>query len=625
MIKNEFKFHLFCFIFASVFFIYFSGALYRGLSNLRFSYFNPDNSDYIDISQEYIFEIPVKTSNLTRIDIALKNLVDEPDIIIKTDLLNENEYSVSYENNGLNGDDSFLLISIKKKLLKNSKLVFKILSNDCLLKVKDSNIINKQHGVPRIYIYLSIIFLWICMFVFFIILYYSKNLKVHNKYLLFSLIFGIISICIIPPFTRSDSLLHFDSIYNMSNIILGYNDSVGTSYMPMRACDMNILPNLYQNGNKTYTNQWWSPNIFNDYVHHLFYNIKNSPDETIKMVPVSGLLKPQRAYIFYALAVSLSRLLHLNQFFLYYLSALFNFLVCVGIVYLGLRRNSNTSGKLIATVATLPFVLMLMYIFSYDSLLLSLAFSIINYSIAIFYEQSIKKADFIILGVMSLILFPIKVIYFPIVFFIAFLYLFSKDIYKKINQKRLILFFILFIIISFFIAYLSVRGAIRDVIMHPIKNIFMIINGILLGETRKCFSSIETFFCNYLDFLLPFLKRTIFIYLIILFFTDEVSDINLVKASMCVSVIIAIFIIAVSLVWTYSLVDSPYGGFSIWGVQSKYCFPFLPLIIISLSSFRNRFLKGLNIKIEYKFDFLQVLSMCYFVNIALYCIMPSIW
>ena len=377
-----------------------------------------------------------------------------------------------------------------------------------------------------------------------------------------------------------------------------------------------LLPNFYEGDHEKYLWAWTGNGL--DYFRHLKNHFKDKPDETIVNVPCRPIrVRPQRAFIVPALAFTLGRLLHFNQFILFYFGAFCNLLVNSSIIYLGLRKNKFFNSSIIASVAFFPNALFLLASISYDSILIALFFTITNYAIT-FYNTH-NKWDLLILAILSLVIFPIKTVYFLAIALLPLFYLFRKNKTLKRNLILITLGFICLYILSiivintFNITFFKNHGqsfnrndilsySAFEALTHPIKSLTMILNTFFEGQLN----SVIDFFMVKREEGASLIFQTISIlFFIILSFSLDDNSFEFSLSSLIVLILTGLLICLVAITWTAE------GDSIIIGLQMRYFIPILPLFYFAIAPITTKIYK---INSKNCFTFLLLFDFFYFID-----------
>ena len=619
------KFNVILIAIVAIFTIYYAGFIANKLSGVRCFYNNSDSVSYIDISTPKTFSLPVKTDNLSAIQF--------PFIIENTELSDDDLKKINFDINieGVKGlyfttdvlsngsGEHFLKIFLAPRISnKNNKNLYVTVScadGVSFLKNDAGNVIYKLNGLKKLVItgavILFILFIAFCYF----IIYVTRKWKLENRFLLYALVLGSAYIFVRAPLTQYDEFYHFDTAYNMSNIMLGYGSADSNGTLLKRKCDFDLIPELYQ---KFYTldTHGFVRNGGRNYYKHLLSKFNKSIDEQLLPSPSSRVMKSQRAFIFSASAIAISRILHLNQFLTWYSGCIVNLLIAVFLIYFSLKLNKKYQ-YIFASISLIPCTIIDFGSYSYDVLTISLAFFVINLAYYI-YDGHIKNVKIWIIFIFaSLFLFPMKAVYFSIPFLLFFLYFYSQ------NLKKIILFSLASVLGIYFIVFIAAKFisipfffsrttnnyngiaaftySKMDVIMHPVSFISLIVSKFVEHDWGQ--------FVDFAPLYVPALfKYVLGISVTMLFLHEKYEKLNYTLALSSITVFIIVFLLLclVGIVWTQ------YGEFSLWGIQARYFLPVLPLLFIAV---RNTNVCSVTINGAVPFYLILTVALFFLINI----------
>lgn len=585
----------------SVLLLYYCFFISDNSKNIRLTSNDSYNAKFISIDEPFEAKISLSTNNLTGIHLLVlsndgKDLEND-DFTIQINNIPESQYRFKIENH--NNETSFLkfdFANTRNHKYFDKELNIKIQSDKATLKVLDDNqIVYKEYGTISIIPKILIPLLIIISLIFFYFVFKSNSWKKETKFLFFSMILGSVYIFVRPPCSQYDDLIHYDVAYNMSNIMMGYGNAQETGVLPKRECDLNLLPHYYPNEYFDHTHNWSNGN-FAEYYLHLAKNIFNTDGmNVVDSYADKVTIKPQRAFLFSSLAITLGRLLNFNQFLLYYFGAFVNFFIGILLIYFSCKKNKFLDKNIILILSLFPVVLLELGSYSYDSLLISVAFAVINYSIYYFYSEKKSKKDLIILIALCLFLFPIKTIYFPISLLYIFMLIWSKikRFYPKFLPHTILILLgcygILYLITLIpGIPFIHNQGiaitsnlpsySIAQIIQNPIRMFYSFLDFIFTLENLESFLSI--FFVRYdkgVDF--SIYKTFIIILFSSLFLIKNKEEVYKRKdisfTFIFTFILILLFSFFVCVTWNIEL------SVTILGFQARYLLPVLPLLFYS--------------------------------------------
>ncbi len=220
------------------------------------------------------------------------------------------------------------------------------------------------------------------------------RLGYHGVFLRLFPIICLAYLTIFTPETIPDEALHFDSAYQYSNIMM----FKANQRSEKRTCDL------------TYTD---TDSIINK---QSYYKVSENHElfcSNAQMQPVSDNLVTNApiAYVPAAIGIVIARIFHLGPLYLYNLGRIFNMLACYGLMYFAIKKIPFGKSMLF-TLCFLPMVTHLVCSYSYDGMILSLAFILSAYILDMIYSnKQITKQDIAIVTILSILLAPCKIVY----------------------------------------------------------------------------------------------------------------------------------------------------------------------------------------------------------------------
>ena len=621
------RFNLFLFILTALFTFYYAFKVQERFDRYKIASNDTKNAVYVDVSEGKTFSIPIKTDSLKSIRLFCTTIDNhdftEDDFSVAFSEIEEGFYTaVKFYRADNGGYIDILFPTYGASGLKNKLLHMNVSSNTILLKgVSDTELVCQQFGPKQkgkvfLVLFLFVLVVFGCFFI-----HISRRLKLYNRVFLFLLMLGAISLFIRPPLSLYDDLVHFDSAYNMSNIMMGKGDALKTGNFFKRDCDTKLFPN----GNFIDEDHDHRIKISQHrYFAYLKSNMfKKYSTELIPVKTYAFLLPAQNSYFISALCISLVRILRLNQFFLYYFTCFVNLLIFSLLIRFGLKKNSAMTDNVICCITLFPVVILELASFSYDAMLFALAFTVINYAAFIFFSKEKKCRDIGILIVLSLLIFPVKTIYFPITGLIILLLFFNSNLKRRtkfvfLAGSVLVLYIVVFALAQFsHISRFTHRVmtdfcyaySIADIVFRPVYFFKLVIYRLCDQYTPYSIDSFLGLFTlsDSLGDSLPKILENSFILIMLPLCCIRQKNKVLAVSSLTIFIIVSCFICLVSVIWTPLLQMDGH----ISGMQSRYFIPVLPLLFYSVAYFvPERF----HISIEHTLDFELVLVLFYFID-----------
>lgn len=613
----------------SILLLYYCFFISDNSKDIRLTSNDSYNAKFISIDEPFEAKISLSTKKLSQIRFFVQSNdgkeLENDDFKIQINNVPESQYSLKIENHlGKTSYLKFYFKNLEKNKYIKNELSVTIQSEKATLRVLDNNeIVYKEYGPLIILPIILIPLLVIISFFFFYFVFKSNSWKKEKKFLFFAIILGSVYIFVRPPCSQYDDLIHYDVAYNMSNIMMGYGNAQKTGVLPKRECDLNLLPDYYPDEYSIHSHAW--NGIFAEYYLHFAKNIFNTDGmNVVDSFADKVTIKPQRAFLFSALAITFGRLLNFNQFLLYYFGAFVNFFIGIFLIYFSCKKNKFLDNNIILILSLFPVVLLELGSYSYDSLLISVAFAVINYSIYYFYSENKSKKDLFILIALCLFLFPIKTIYFPISLLYIFMLIWSKikRFYPKYLPHTILILLgcygILYLITLIpGVPFIHNQGtnyidtscqnySIAYIIQNPIFLFKIIINSFLSESYTNSIHDFFIFVAKTTEFL-PIMKQLYVILFISLFLIKNRIK-NLFKIpNILVFVLVSIFIYIVCITWT------AIGETTTWGFQARYLLPVLPLLFYSTEGLIPE-----QFTVRYSTVMNYTLILCYFYLIDMF-------
>lgn len=251
-----------------------------------------------------------------------------------------------------------------------------------------------------------------------------KKIKIEKIFLLFSLLFGLMWMMILPPYQAPDEVNHFLRSYMIADGKLmcdNINGRNAGAYFPRSVYE---LADKVESG-KIATH----PEVKQD--THLLrdaFNLKVTKEKVYVELPGACVYNPI-PYLPQSLGILIGKLMNLPVLTLFYLGRLFNLFVYTLINYFAIKLIPKL--KIVTFILALtPMAIHQAASLSADAMTISSAFFIVSY---IFYLASLDKVNnkqIIYLAIAGIIVTLAKIVYFPLV------WLFCLIPIKNIGNKR---------------------------------------------------------------------------------------------------------------------------------------------------------------------------------------------
>lgn len=414
--------------------------------------------------------------------------------------------------------------------------------------------------------------------------------KIEDIFLLVSLMFGLISILIIPPFQTPDESSHFQRAYSISK---------GQLYYSIR----DDKKGLYiEDELSKYVEEYdkLNGNISNKYSYSEMYfqqELPKLPTATTHKF-FSTIETSFIAYIFSSVGIVVSKIFkhfvfHQSTTYLYslYFARLFNLILYVGLMYFSIKKTPILK-KTMFTIGLLPMSIMLSASCSYDGLIIGSSCFVFSNILSFFYQKHKFDYKYVILFIIfGFLLFFIKYAYILLLLLLLFIPL---DRFKDKKDKIVkILIIFVGIIALYFIFNIpnyintvsgedALNGQISFILSNPFRYIKILFNsmydkfGIQLSWILGGFGNLDTHFPGFIYFVM-------FVYLIILFLFDSSNEKSKFDFKFKIFCFLILFCIICLIYTALYLIWTPVGNEIIEGVQGRYFIPiivFTPLLIL---------------------------------------------
>ncbi len=266
-------------------------------------------------------------------------------------------------------------------------------------------------------VYLIICALWTGSSVFLYFSLYRKKLELYKIAAIIMPVLALFYFLAFTPNTVPDELYHFASAYKVSNIIMLVKQPAEVTMIPMRLSDIEFLRALLPN----------SVNVKPYDFEQSYYIVQKSADLFCKDASLgiydspSSIDNAPLCFVASGIGVTIARLLNLGPVYVYYMGQLMNVIVTVVAFCLAIKITPVFKESFFV-MGMLPMVLHEAASYSYDPIVFSAAalFAALILK-AIFGEDKLAVKDIVFMSVLSAIIAPSKIVYFPLVFLAFFI------------------------------------------------------------------------------------------------------------------------------------------------------------------------------------------------------------
>lgn len=505
---------------------------------------------------------------------------------------------------------------------KNVKSVRIDIGSDVNQKFKlDSIKFNIQDNMLKWYILRLAIMCMLSLTIISFIFFSKEKIKLHNTFVVFGILYGILFTLIMPINQIPDEHSHFTSAYRYSNKMLFIQETGNDNTLYMRKCD-SFFNSIGSDSNKEL------------YITEL-KTLAGTYDTQLVEVQGKKVNNFPLLYLPSAILITIARILRLNPIIMYLMGRLVNLGIFVALGQLALKKMPIGRSALFV-IMMMPMVIHQAASYSADSILNSVAFTFIAYCTSILLTEEVKKEDLFIGTILAATLAPSKVTYFPILI-IVFLIMIRK--YKNTKEQKIVLgLFVFCVLFTFFIQNLSIlTGALTEG-GDKVNNVSLLYDGTegysfsfilknpllfikILFNTFKELGSfyVYTMVGKNLGWLNINVNQILIDSFIVLIIVACFNNKDSQDEKLCLHLYekIIVFIICISVIglvevalfssWTH------YGSMIIEGVQGRYFIPILPMIVLLL---RNN-------KIKINYDMTKAIS--YGTVVLEFCVITSLF
>lgn len=446
--------------------------------------------------------------------------------------------------------------------------------------------------------------------------------KIENNFLLVALLFGLISILLIPPFQSPDESSHYQRAYSVSKGQLYYSvvDNKKGLYIEDELTNyISSFDRFNGNVNEKFT---YGEMYFNQEMSKLPTSISHKSFSTVGTSFF--------AYISSSLGILISKVFRVGVFhqsttYIYslYFARLFDLFLYIGLMYCAIKKTPILK-KSLFTVGVLPMCIMLASSCSYDGLIIGSSCLLFANLMSLFYDsKKIGVKDIILFIILGFFLFFIKYTYILLLTLLLFVPV-DRFKNKKDKLKKIAIIFggiLLLYVITNIPNYInSVSGGaaneqLKFVLSNPFEYSKILFKtmyekfGIQLSWILGGFGNLDTHFPGFIYFVM-------FIYILILFLFDSSIKNNKFNYKSKLFLFVILFLIISGIYTALYLIWTPVGHYTIEGVQGRYFLPiviFTPLLILGNSASKK--FEGINEFISENYIYFSISFL------ILYCIL----
>lgn len=256
-------------------------------------------------------------------------------------------------------------------------------------------------GMWKYYFALCGILLTFLIIMYFVV--FVAKAKIHTIFVVFALIFGFVFAIYTPFKGAPDEYVHIASSYYKSNKLMGIKNSFDGQKLLVRECDVE---------------EFTKPINYNAFeIQQMYEGFFSTANGKTELVPVKARVAEVFAPLYWVqtLGITLARILGLGFIPMIIFGRIANLLLYVGLVYLSIKIMPIYKTAF-AVMALTPIPLQLAGSFSYDTLVISLCFLFIAYVFNLAYnKEKVEIKDIIILSILAGCIAPSKTVYIAVV------------------------------------------------------------------------------------------------------------------------------------------------------------------------------------------------------------------
>lgn len=453
----------------------------------------------------------------------------------------------------------------------------------------------------------------------------NANSCLHKVYMVAALGLGLMYMIIVPAYRVPDEAIHFYASYQLTNEYLG----VGTGEkggLIMRAED--------------YAFAGTAINVDDgmEYVSYLSDGLKSFFSQDGELVETSNTTVASITYSYWvsSLGILIARLLHLGALPLFFMGRFFNLVFFVGCFAYAIKKMPVAKQGLFA-IGLLPIVMQQSASYSHDVVIN--AFSIIVVALTLHFLLDEKsqhwKSEVIVYGITLALLIPTKGYSYG--FFILFPMLLAWKEFKKSGKLKQPMVAVVLAALGVNLGIVALRhllpvasanvssgsifgehmiewcnekGYSLSMLLHEPKRLIQLLYGTMLGFGGQYWSDLVGLRLASFEIVVPELLRNVLIIFLFVMFVKRTSEtLKIEKDVKILFAFISVLVVGVTFVgllfaWT------PVSSTLILGIQGRYFYPILPLVLLLFYSDK--------IKLDEKFNRTLVLG---YLAVSLYTAM----
>lgn len=229
-------------------------------------------------------------------------------------------------------------------------------------------------------------------------LQFNISKRVALMYLVSAISMGMVFSFMTPAYTVSDERTHIDTVYILSNQLLGINDIPGPEYAFKRACDIDSsIKNTMSVTVARYRGVW--EGLFEEPEEvSKIGGIGDFSERTLTAAYTRNAMSNASALCYFPAAIGFSaaRILGMNMITMVMAARWTNLLICVLVMYLALT-NMPYGAAGMAIIGLFPKTLQQMASCSYDGMIIAVIFLFISLCLKAAFDNNLSIADLLLL------------------------------------------------------------------------------------------------------------------------------------------------------------------------------------------------------------------------------------
>lgn len=423
-------------------------------------------------------------------------------------------------------------------------------------------------------VYIAIIVISVIFFGISLLILKKKNIT-EVKAFLYTVPILYVIVCLVLPMSRAhDELYHWFRSYdivqgNLLTEVNENNNAVGTFPINVRF--------LFRDKKS------WEQIKYGDVIDSLSMELDG--DEAKIDLSTVAVYSPTQ-YIPQVIGIGVGKLLSNVPMIMAYLGRLFNMIFSIVLLYFAIKITP-IGKKIFLSLSYFPILMEGMTSFSPDAMTISVAFLFIAYVFKIaFGENKVKIRDYVIIGILGVILSLCKIVYLPMILLI---FMIPKERFSSKKEKWILLIGIFVLCVVVNLVWLNIaskylfaykEGETKEQVKYVLTEPVQYIKTLVYTSSENFGDYLTSMVGSSLTWGEAVSISSLTIYLLLgSFIVANVFEkkVNLSKCQ--VFIILSVIIATILLIFTSLYVQwTPYKSPIIEGVQGRYFIPIIPLI-----------------------------------------------